>query len=101
LRRRNKGYYSFMSMFIESLKFNYKTRLFNKSYSYREEENNIAMDYFDAVYMNGWLWNEVIIVIGNMLVSGIAILPILFFLMLINTAYSPFALYDPRSLMYT
>ena len=58
------------------------------------------MDYLDAIYMKGWVWTEVMVVLGNLLFTAIAVLPIAFLLMLINTSYSVYSIYDPRNLIF-
>ncbi|CAD8067964.1 unnamed protein product [Paramecium primaurelia] len=94
-------YYNYPFMFIQSLIFNYKTRLFNREYSYREkEEGNVLMDYFDALYMNGWILSDLTVVLGNFLVTAITIVPLLYFIIIINTSYSPFSIYDPKNLLF-
>ena len=88
-------------MWYSSLKFNYKRRIFNREFTYGEEDDhNIIMDFLDAIYMKGWVWTEVMVVLGNLLFTAIAVLPIAFFLMLVNTQYSVYSIYDPRNLIY-
>lgn len=50
--------------------------------------------------MNGWLWTDITVVLGNFLTIIISILPMLFFILIINTSYSPFSIYDPRKLLF-
>ncbi|CAD8153469.1 unnamed protein product [Paramecium pentaurelia] len=101
LQNASSFYYNHFFMFIQSLVFNYKTRLFNREYTYREEyEQNILMDYFDAIYMNGWILSDLSVVLGNFLVTAITIIPLLYFIVIINTSYSPFSIYDPKNLIF-
>jgi hypothetical protein len=58
------------------------------------------MDYFDALYMQGWIWTDIIVVLGNFLVTAVTIIPLLYFIIIINTSYSPFSIYDPKHLLY-
>ncbi|KAM3132706.1 hypothetical protein pb186bvf_015251, partial [Paramecium bursaria] len=94
-------YYNFVTMWYSSLKFNYKRRIFNREFTYGEkDDHNIIMDFLDAIYMKGWVWTEVMVVLGNLLFTAIAVLPIAFLLMLINTQYSVYSIYDPRNLIF-
>lgn len=87
-------------MLYQSIKFNFK-KLFNKLYSYREQEDgNLLLDFFDAIYMNGWLWTDVTVVLGNFLITAVTIIPVLFFIIIINTSYSPYSIYDPKKLLF-
>lgn len=43
---------------------------------------------------------DFVIVTGNMIITAISILPIAFFLMIVNTSYTPFSIYNPKSLMF-
>jgi len=85
------------------MRFNYKKRFFSREFRFRDgkdEENNVLEEYFDAIYMEGWIWTDIIVVLGNMIINAITILPVAFFLMIVNTTYAPYSLYDPRYLIF-
>lgn len=87
-------------MIIESFRFNYKQRIFNRPY-YFGGDRNFVRDSFDVLYMRGWITSDFVIVAGNMIITAISILPVAFFLMIVNTSYSPLSIYNPKTLMYS
>lgn len=87
-------------MFLESLRFNFLQRIFNRVYNYDGESKNVIVDSFDLLYMRGWLTTDALIVSGNMAVMVISLLPVAFFLLVFITSYSPFSVYNPKELLF-
>lgn len=49
--------------------------------------------------MKGWTTTDIIIVTGNIIISVVSLLPIVFFLFVIITSYTPYSTYNPKELL--
>lgn len=50
--------------------------------------------------MNRWWLTDIIVVLGNFLITAITIIPMLYFILIINTSYSPYSIFDTKELLF-
>lgn len=95
--------FNFLTMFLESIRYNYKRRIFNRIYYqlFSLDHDDIICDSFDFLYMSGWLITDLIIVTGNMVITIISLLPIGFFIVVFITSYTPYSVFNPKFLIST
>ncbi|CAD8105620.1 unnamed protein product [Paramecium sonneborni] len=89
------------NMFIQSLIFNYHERFWNRNYKYQGSNSGLILsDLFEVLYIEDWVLSDLFIIFCNLLVTMLTIIPMLFFIVLVNASYSPFSIYNPNTLLF-